>query len=159
MDLILREAQEQDVPAVIELIRELADFEGEPHEVEITHEELLKDGFGAQPAFQIFIAEKEAEIVGMAFFYERYSTWKGRSLHLEDLIVRKQHRNNGVGMALYSKVMHYAVEQGIKRVSWEVLDWNTVAIDFYESTGAKILQGWQVVQMQEKALKEFVNNN
>lgn len=159
MELILREAQEQDVPAVIELIRELADFEGEPHEVEITEEELLKDGFGPEPAFRIFIAEKAGDILGMAFIYERYSTWKGRSLHLEDLIVRKQHRKNGVGMALYSKVMQYAVSKNIKRVSWEVLDWNTVAIDFYESTGAKILKGWQVVQMQEQALKEFVNNN
>ena len=154
-----RLATKKDMPRVLELIKELAIFEKQPDAVEVTLEDLLHDGFGKHPKFVCYVIEINTKVEGLALIYPRYSTWKGRSLHLEDLIVRKQHRNNGVGMALYSKVMHYAVEQGIKRVSWEVLDWNTVAIDFYESTGAKILQGWQVVQMQEKALKEFVNNN
>jgi ribosomal protein S18 acetylase RimI-like enzyme len=92
----------------------------------------------------------------MAFFYERYSTWKGRSMHLEDLIVKQEHRNKGVGKALYAKVLHYAHEQKFRRVSWEVLDWNQVAIDFYVGTGAKILDSWKVVHMDEPSLEAFV---
>ena len=93
----------------------------------------------------------------MALFYERYSTWKGRIIHLEDLIVKKAYRGKGVGKALYTKVLTYADDRNLKRVSWEVLDWNKVAIDFYTSTGAKIMEGWQVVHMNEKSLQAFSN--
>ena len=93
----------------------------------------------------------------MALIYDRYSTWKGRVIHLEDLIVREKHRNRGIGGALYNEVMKYAHEQGVKRVCWEVLDWNKVAIDFYRSTGARIVDGWQVVHMDQDSLNRYVN--
>jgi len=100
---------------------------------------LILQGLRVIRIFKVFIAERNDEIVGMALFYERYSTWKGRSIHLEDLIVKQQYRGEGIGKALYTKVLTYAHEQNLKRVSWEVLDWNKVAVDFYISTGARIL--------------------
>lgn len=154
----MREGKKSDMPSVLELIKELATFENEEDAVEVSVEELLRDGFGERPSFKVFIGEIEGKIVGMALFYERYSTWKGKSIHLEDLIVSDAYRGRGVGKALYTKVMEYAHQRNIKRVSWEVLDWNQVAIDFYESTGAHIVEGWQVVHMNEASLNKFVSN-
>lgn len=159
MEIILRESKKSDMNAVLSLIKELAHFEKEENAVEVSVADLERDGFGTQPLFQVFVAEKNNKIVGMALFYERYSTWKGRSFHLEDLIVKKECRGEGIGKALYTKVLSYAHKQGVKRVSWEVLDWNKVAVDFYLSTGAKILDGWQVVHMNEGSLHEFVSQN
>ncbi len=156
MNILLREAKKSDMNAVLLLIKELATFEKEADAVELTEKDLERDGFGAQPFFKVFVAEENKEIIGMALFYERYSTWKGRSLHLEDLIVKQEHRNKGVGKELYAKVLHYAHEQKFRRVSWEVLDWNQVAIDFYVSTGARILDSWKVVHMDERSLGGFV---
>jgi len=156
MDIILREAKKTDMESVLFLIKELATFEKETNAVEVTEKDLIRDGFGDRPAFKVFVAEEANEIIGMALFYERYSTWKGRSIHLEDLIVRHEHRNKGIGKALYTKVLSYAYDQKLKRVSWEVLDWNKVAIDFYKGTGANILDGWQVVHMNENSLEAFV---
>lgn len=157
MGIILRPADKTDMGAVLDLVTELAIFEKETSAVEVTEDELIRDGFGEEPRFKVFLAEENGEILGMAFIYDRYSTWKGRIIHLEDLVVREKHRNRGIGGALYKEVMKYAREQGVKRVCWEVLDWNEVAIDFYLSTGAKILDGWQVVHMNEQALKNYVN--
>ena len=142
--------------AVLELIKELAVFEKEADAVEVTENELIRDGFGEKKRFSVFLAEEEEEILGMALIYDRYSTWKGRVIHLEDPVVRQKHRNRGIGGALYREVMRYAYEQGVKRVCWEVLDWNEVAIDFYRSTGARIVDGWQVVHMDEGSLKQYV---
>jgi len=157
MNIILREAKKTDMKAVLFLIEELAEFEKESNAVEVTEDDLIRDGFGERPAFKAFVAEESNEIIGAALFYERYSTWKGRIIHLEDLIVKQEHRNKGIGKALYTKVLKYASDQKAKRVSWEVLDWNKVAIDFYEGTGAIIMDGWQVVHMNESSLTDFVN--
>ncbi|MGG8497679.1 N-acetyltransferase family protein [Tenacibaculum sp. TC6] len=160
MSFTIREGEARDVKAILNLIQELADFEKLPNEVELTTEDLMRDGFSNQPKFKTFIAEEsDGNIVGMALFYERYSTWKGKIIHLEDLMVTQSKRGIGAGKALYTAVLKYAHEQGCKRVSWEVLDWNKSAIKFYESTGANILDGWQVVQMNERKLQEFVKNN
>ena len=156
MEILLREGKKSDMDSVLMLIKELATFEKESDAVELTASDLKKDGFGESPAFKVFVAEQQGEVIGMALFYERYSTWKGRSIHLEDLIVKQEYRAKGVGKALYTKVLTYAHEQKMRRVSWEVLDWNKVAIDFYTSTGAKIMEGWQVVHMNEKSLEAFV---
>jgi len=145
--------------AVLELIKELAVFEKEESAVEITESDLIRDGFDKERRFKVFLAEEEGEVLGMALIYDRYSTWKGRVIHLEDLIVRQKHRNRGIGGALYKEVMNYAYGQGVKRVCWEVLDWNQVAIDFYASTGARILPGWQVVHMDEKSLGTYVRQS
>ena len=138
------------------LIKELAAFEKLPNEVEISEADLIRDGFSEHPKFMTFVAEENNEIIGATLFYERYSTWKGRVIHLEDLIVTEQKRGFGVGMALYTAILKYAYDMGAKRVVWDVLDWNQNAIDFYKSTGANVLEDWQVVHMREDALKKFI---
>lgn len=159
MSFTTREATRNDVPSVLNLINELAVFEKEPNAVEVTIADLERDGFSDSPKFKIFVAEEGATIIGIAFIYMRYSTWKGPIVHLEDLIVTQEKRKLGVGMALYTQVMKYAHGLGAKRVSWEVIDWNTNAIEFYKSTGASILNDWSVVQMNEENLEKFVQNH
>lgn len=144
------------MPSVHQLIMELAIFEKEPDAVEISISDLERDGFSENPKFKAFVAEENNLIIGMALFYERYSTWKGKAIHLEDLIVTQAKRKLGVGKALYSELMRYAEENNYKRVAWDVLDWNTNAIHFYESTGAKILDEWRVVHMTKENLKKFI---
>ncbi|MCK4562739.1 MAG: GNAT family N-acetyltransferase [Flavobacteriaceae bacterium] len=155
MDLKLRTAKKSDMESVLLLIKELAIFEKEPNAVEINVETLIYDGFGEKPAFKVFVAEIENKIVGMALFYERYSTWKGKSIHLEDLIIQNKHRGKGIGSALYKKVLNHAHDNNYNRVAWEVLDWNKAAIDFYKNTGAVVFDEWRVAQMDKKGLSEF----
>lgn len=157
MELRIRSAKPHDMPSVLQLIIELAVFEKEPDAVEVTTEELVEAGFGDTKQFKCFVAEVENEIVGMALVYFRFSTWKGRTLHLEDLVVKEKMRGKGVGTALYRKVMEYADQEGVKRVNWVVLDWNTPAIKFYEQTGATILSNWWQVEMGQHALKKYLN--
>jgi len=154
----IREATKQDVPKILELIMELAHFENEPDQVEVTAQDLLDDGFGKSPKFKCFVAEQDSTICGMALIYERYSTWKGPAIHLEDLIVRQMNRGQGIGTLLLNAVVDHAKEVGVKRLGWEVLDWNTNAIKFYESKGAKILEGWCVVQMNEAAIANYIKD-
>ena len=154
--ITVRKANPKDMPKVLELIRELARFEREPDAVKISEEDLVREGFGEDPLFHCFVAEVEEEVVGMALVYYRFSTWKGRTLHLEDLVVRADRRGQGIGDALYTEVMRYAYDQGVKRVEWVVLDWNVGALNFYERSGATILKDWYLAQMDEEALRRFV---
>ena len=144
---------------VLELIKELAVFEREPDAVHITVGELQRDGFGADPMFTCFVAESQAEIVGMALVYFRYSTWKGRTVHLEDLIVKEKMRGKGVGNALYTKVIKYTHDLGVKRLNWVVLGWNKEAIRFYERSGATIMDEWWQVEMDATVMEKFIENN
>ena len=157
MSYIIRDAVVEDMPQVLLLIEELAVFENEPDAVEVTVQDLINEGFGENPLFHCFVAEMDQELVGLALVYFRFSTWKGRTVHLEDLIVRESKRGTGIGTALYTRVMQYGEEKGVKRIEWNVLDWNKPAVDFYVKSGAKILEGWQVVQMDEKGLNTFVS--
>lgn len=153
--MIIRKGTKKDMPAALELIKELAHFENEPHAVEVTVEELEKDGFGNDPLFYTFVAETDDGIIGMALFYYRYSTWKGKTIHLEDLIVKENKRGTGAGSALYKEVIKFAKEEGVRRVEWVVLNWNQHAIDFYERSGAALLQDWRTVQMNEEGITKF----
>jgi len=141
---------------VLNLVQELADFEKEPDAVEVTKDDLVKDGFGEQKMFQCFVAETEKGIVGIALVYPRYSTWKGPVIHLEDLIVSENMRGTGLGTALLDQVVKYGAELGVKRISWEVLDWNEPAIDFYEKKGANVLRDWDVVHLDEEGIKNYL---
>lgn len=154
--MLIRNAIKADMPAVLELIQELATFEKEPDAVIITTETLEKEGFGDNPLFHCFVAEVDGHIEGMALCYYRFSTWKGRSLHLEDLIVRENSRGTGLGSALFSKVIQFAKEQNLKRAEWVVLDWNQHAIDFYKRSGANVLKDWYTVQMDEAGIQQFL---
>ena len=105
------------------------------------------------------MAERAEEIVGIALVYFRFSTWKGRTLHLEDLIVTHDQRGKGIGKALYQRVIQYAYEQGVQRLEWVVLDWNQGAIDFYENSGATLLKDWYLAQMDPNAMKTYLDRN
>lgn len=153
--MLVRKGLKEDMPAVLELIKELAVFEKEPDAVVVTVDELERDGFGENPLFNTFVAEIEGEIVGMALFYYRYSTWKGKTIHLEDLIVKQEKRGTGAGSALYKEVLRFAKQEGVRRAEWAVLNWNTHAIQFYERSGATILQDWLTVQMHEEGITKF----
>jgi len=159
MDFIVRKGEEKDMQSVFDLITELAVFEKEPDAVDISVTDLINDGFSENPKFKIFVAEQENQIIGIALFYERYSTWKGRTIHLEDLIVTKNKQKIGAGKALYTAVLKYAFDHNYNRVAWEVIDWNQNAIDFYKSTGATYLNDWSVVQMNKENLAKFIQNN
>lgn len=165
--MIVRKGTAKDMEAVLGLIQELAIFENEPEAVLITTDDLIRDGFGQVPLFKVFVAEVETDpsgskqakqIVGIALYYNRYSTWKGKTIHLEDLVVKQEMRGTGVGYALYSAIMKEGKKQGVRRIEWNVLDWNTPAIDFYEKSGAKVLVDWKVAQMDEASINYFIEN-
>lgn len=156
MDLNIRNAEKEDLPAVLQLIKELAVYEKEPDAVEVTLSELEEAGFGENPQFKCFVGEVDGKIVGMALVYFRFSTWKGNTVHLEDLIVTQDMRGMGVGEALYKRVLEYAINEGVKRVNWVVLDWNKGAIKFYERSGANVLSNWWQVEMEADAIKKYL---
>lgn len=158
MKYLIRDSRPEDMEQVIELVQELALFENDPEAVEVTKEDLIKDGFGQNKLFHCFIAENDARIVGIALVYPRYSTWKGPVVHLEDLIVTEKMRGSGLGTALLNEVVKYAHNLGVKRISWEVLDWNEPAIKFYEKKGANVMRDWDVVQLDEKGIKNYMEN-
>ncbi|WP_395059903.1 GNAT family N-acetyltransferase [Flavobacterium sp.] len=154
--MIIRKGQKEDMPAVLDLIKELAIFEKEPDAVVLTIDDLVRDGFSDKPLFYTFIAEVDDEIIGMALYYYRFSTWKGRTIHLEDLIVKENSRGTGAGYALYSEIMKQGKKDNVRRIEWNVLDWNTPAIDFYNKSGAKLLEDWRVVNMDEAGINAFL---
>ncbi|MCL6274595.1 GNAT family N-acetyltransferase [Muricauda sp. 2012CJ35-5] len=156
MDFLIRDAKKEDMTQVLELIQELALFEKEPNAVEVTVADLQRDGFGDKKLFHCFVAEKMDRLVGIALIYPRYSTWKGPVVHLEDLIVAKEMRGSGLGTALLDQVVKYGHDLGVKRISWEVLDWNEPAITFYEKKGANVMRDWDVVQLNEAGIKSYV---
>jgi GNAT superfamily N-acetyltransferase len=156
--MIIRKGEQKDMKSVLELIQELAVFEKEPDAVELTVADLERDGFGSNPLFHTFVVEIDENIVGIALYYYRYSTWKGKTIHLEDLIVKENQRGSGIGFALYSKIIEQGKIDNVRRIEWAVLDWNIQAINFYKKSGAKILDDWRVVQMDEQGINEFLTN-
>ncbi|MGY5846200.1 N-acetyltransferase family protein [Salegentibacter sp. HM20] len=158
MEYTIREAKKADMPAVLELIKELAEFENALDQVEIHLDDLVKEGF-EEKNFKCFVAEVKGRIEGMALVYFRFSTWKGRTVHLEDLIVRKKMRGTGLGGALYQQVVKYAHKNGVRRVEWVVSEGNKNAIEFYENTGAEIKKSWYTVHMDERGIQQNVERS
>lgn len=152
----IRKGKPEDMKAVLELIQELAIFEKEPDAVLITVDDLIRDGFGEKPLFHVFVAEADEKIVGIALYYYRYSTWKGKTIHLEDLIVKEEMRGTGLGSALYSEIMKQGKKDNVRRIEWNVLNWNTPAVNFYENSGAKVIEEWRVVQMDEAGINSYL---
>lgn len=158
MKYTIRIARTEDMGQVLQLIQELAAFEKLKDAVEITESQLINDGFGDKQLFQCFVADTKDGIGGMALVYPRYSTWKGAIIHLEDLIVTEKMRGIGLGTALLNEVVKYGHGLGVKRINWEVIDWNEPAITFYESKGAKVMRDWDVVQLDEKGIENYLKN-
>lgn len=143
----IRAATEADIPAILSLIHALALYEREPDAVQIGEAELRRDGFGPQPLFECLLAEENGHAVGFALYFPIYSTWRGPSLHLEDLFVEPEHRGRGIGAALLARVAALAMERGCARMQWDVLDWNSSAIEFYQSRGAIMLEPWRIMRI------------
>ena len=138
----VRPGRREDCAAVHALIVELAVYEREPEAVEVTVGDLEADGFGPSAIFDLFVAEEAEEVIGMALVYEKYSTWKGRCLYLEDFVVTAARRGEGIGQALFAAVHDLAVSRGVRRLEWQVLEWNAPAIRFYEQVGADLDPEW-----------------
>ncbi len=142
MSIIIRDAVKQDVPAMFELIKELALYEKAPEQVTNSVEQMYEDGFGENPIFGTIVSEVDGEIVGMALYYFRYSTWKGKRLYLEDLIVSETMRGRGLGEKLLNSTIEKAHQTACTGLMWQVLDWNEPAINFYKKFGARFDEGW-----------------
>jgi GNAT superfamily N-acetyltransferase len=151
--LTIRKATSDDIPLILELIRELAEYEHAPAEAVATAEDLRRDGFSGEPRFFVEIAEWDGAAAGFALWFFNYSTWQGKpGLYLEDLFVRPRLRKKGIGKALLVHLARVAVEKGCGRYQWQVLDWNTPAIEFYESLGAKVMREWLTMRVSGEAL-------
>ena len=159
MNFTIRVATKNDMGDVLSLIKELAVFEKEPDAVEISTQDLINHGFESDPMFLCHVAICKDKIVGMSLGYRRYSTWKGPTMHLEDLIVTKDYRSKGIGKALLSNFIKVSSSHAVKRIEWAVLNWNKNAIKFYESNGAKVFDDWFVTQMDERAIEIFLKKN
>jgi GNAT superfamily N-acetyltransferase len=160
MATTIRPATPGDVTLILEFIRALAAYEREPDAVTATEADLLRDGFGPEPYYHCLIAEQDGpdgtRAAGFAFYFFNYSTWIGRpGLYLEDLFVHPEFRGLGIGKALLARVAAIAVEKNCPRLQWEVLDWNTPAIDFYAAMGAEFLDAWRNVRMTGEALAQL----
>ncbi len=153
MATTIRTATEADVPQILDFIRALAVFERAPDAVTATEAGLLRDGFGPNPIYYCLIADHDGQPAGFALYFYNYSTWMGRpGIYLEDLFVHPEFRGKGIGKALLQQVAAVAVQKGCQRLQWEVLDWNTPAIDFYKAMGAEFLDEWRNVRLGTEAI-------
>jgi GNAT superfamily N-acetyltransferase len=151
----IRKGTIDDLPQVLQLIQELAEYEKAPNEVTNTLEDMQRDGFGEHPIFEFFVAEDQEAIVGIALYYTAYSTWKGRTIYLEDLVVTERLRRSGIGKKLFDVVAEEAKRLGAKRFRWQVLEWNEPAIAFYKKIGADLDGEWMNCTMTEQQIQEY----
>lgn len=142
MDIKIRKGTKEDIKKVYDLVLELARFEKAEHEVINTPEKMMEEGFGSKPFFQFFVAEKANEIIGMALYFFSYSTWKGKSLYLDDLVVTEEYRNRGIGKSLMIEVIKEAKKENCGKLHWQVLDWNEPAINYYKALGSSFDGEW-----------------
>ncbi len=152
----IREGTQQDLPRVLDLIMELATYENASHEVINTVEQLRKDGFGLNPIYGFFVAENERGIVGLSLYYWRYSTWKGKRLFLEDLIVSEKERGSGIGKLLFDRTMRKSLEENCSGMMWQVLEWNEPAINFYKKYGAKFDDEWTNCTLDKNQIEALI---
>ncbi len=155
-DISIRFAEKKDAQVILDLIKELALFEKAPGEVTNTLEEIERDGFGENPAFKCLIAELNGEVAGLSLYYIRYSTWKGRILYLEDLIVSEKFRGKGIGKVLLERTLQEAEKLGVNGTRWQVLDWNEPAIEFYKKYNCTFDGEWINCNMDKAQLKKAI---
>jgi GNAT superfamily N-acetyltransferase len=151
----LRKGLEADIPGALELVRELAVYEKAPNEVEVSIEEMTGWGFGKDKVFDFFVLEKAGKIIGIALYYYKYSTWKGKCIFLEDIIVTESERKNGYGKLLFNEVVKVARAEKVRRLEWQVLEWNTPAIEFYRKYKSNLDGEWINCKLTYEQLQQF----
>ena len=151
----IRKGLKEDLPSVLLLIKELAEYEKSPLEVDVTLEQMANTGFGENPVFRFYVAENEKGVIGIALYYIKYSTWKGPCIFLEDLIVTQSQRGKGIGTMLFERMIALAKEMKVPRLEWQVLDWNETAINFYKKYNANLDGEWLNGKLVYSQLQEF----
>lgn len=155
MSIEIRKGTKTDISFALNLVKELANYEKAPNEVEVTIEEMTEWGFGSDKQFDFFVATDNSVIVGLALYYYKYSTWKGKCLFLEDIIVTESQRGKGLGKLLFDKVVQVSKEQKVRRMEWQVLDWNTPAIEFYKKYDANLDGEWVNCKLTNHQLEKM----
>lgn len=155
MEIKIREAVKDDCHRLLELIHELAVYEKAPDEVTVRLEEFQEAGFGKNPVWKAFVAEENGIIQGFGLYYIRYSTWKGCRMYLEDLLVTEKMRGKGIGKLIFNRLIEEAIEMKFKGMTWQVLDWNEPAINFYKKYNSDFDAGWLNVALSEDQLKKL----
>ena len=151
--LTLRPANPADAPLIVAYIRELAEYERDPEAAVVTAADILKYAFGEHPLVKVTLAEWDGQPAGFALWFLNFSTWEGKpGIYLEDLFVRPAFRGHGIGKALLKHLAALAVKEGWTRFVWQVLDWNTPAIDFYKAQGARLMSDWITCRLEGEAL-------
>ena len=155
MNTVIRKGIRKDLPSVLKLIKDLADYENASDQVTITLDVLEQDGFGAHPWFWFLVAEKDSEIIGLSFYWIRYSTWKGKFLYLEDFVIKEEYRRHGIGSKLFEETIKMCKQLNLNGMIWQVLDWNSPAIDFYKKFGAEISKDWLNGKLTKKQIENI----
>jgi GNAT superfamily N-acetyltransferase len=155
MEIKIRVAVKEDCHRLLELIHELAVYEKAPDEVTVCLEEFQEAGFGKNPVWKAFVAEENGIIQGFGLYYIRYSTWKGCRMYLEDLLVTEKMRGKGIGKLIFNRLIEEAIEMKFKGMTWQVLDWNEPAINFYKKYNSDFDTGWLNVALSEDQLKKL----
>jgi GNAT superfamily N-acetyltransferase len=158
MSISIVKAEIKHIPSILGLIKELAEYERAPHEVILTEEQLKEDLFGYPAVAEALVATDAESVFGIAVYYTKYSTWKGKCIYLEDIVVKDTYRGKGIGKQLFKAVMQIAYERNAGRLEWQVLEWNTPAIKFYESFGAIIDPEWLNGKFTSEQLKDYFNH-
>ena len=155
METKIRKGEKSDLSDVLNLIKELADFENAKDQVTITLEDLKRDGFGEHPFYWFLVAEQKNKIVGLSFYWIRYSTWKGKFLFLEDFVIKKEYKRQGIGSKLFEETIKVCEELNLNGMTWQVLDWNTPAINFYKKYNSDISKDWLNGKLTKKQIKKI----
>ena len=155
----IRQGKKDDLPQVLELIKELAEYERAAHEVSNTLAMMETDGFGTNPIYGFFVAEEGAIIQGLSLYYYRYSTWKGKRLYLEDIIVTQSQRGKGIGKDLFEVTMKKALDENCTGMMWQVLEWNTPAIEFYKKYNSRLDPEWINCHLEAAQIGEILKVN
>ena len=155
MTYLIRKGEKKDVNAAHGLIMELAVYEKAPEQVTNTPEQMLIDGFGERPIFEFYVAEYDGQVVGLALYYTRYSTWKGRCIYLDDIVITESYRRRGIGKLLFDAVVKESVQQKANLLTWQVLDWNEPAIEFYKKLDAAFDGEWINCKLTKEQLQNW----
>ncbi len=155
MEVTIRKSLPEDIPQVLNLIKELALYEKAPDEVTNTEADMLRDGFGEQPVFRLLVAESENKIHGIAIYFIKYSTWKGKGVYLDDIVVSENLRGKGIGKKLFDALIDDCKAIGAKQLHWQVLDWNEPAIKFYKKYHASFDSEWINCKLNEQEILNY----